>query len=141
MRILSIGTDRKLFEEGSAVRARQKAYAEKFGELDIIVFSKGGIPQIIKGGFLQILSTASATKLLYGWDAWRVARSMPKPDVVTAQDPFETGLISLFIAWRLKLPLHVQVHTDFLMKGFVNPSLRACSPASVASGVVAVVSL
>ncbi|MBI5469844.1 glycosyltransferase family 4 protein [Candidatus Kaiserbacteria bacterium] len=122
MRILSIGTDRKLFEEGSAVRMRQKAYAEKLGSLDIIVFSKGGGPQIIQGGSVQVLSTASATKLLYGWDAWRMAKTLPRSDVVTAQDPFETGLISLFIARMLGVPLHVQVHTDFLMKGFVNPS-------------------
>ena len=121
MRVLSIGTDRKLFEEGSAVRARQKSYAEKFGNLDIIVFSKGGLPQIIKDGSMQVLSTASSTKLLYGWDAFRIAKSLVRPDVVTSQDPFETGLISLLIARRLKVPLHVQVHTDFTCRGFVNP--------------------
>jgi glycosyltransferase involved in cell wall biosynthesis len=122
MRILSIGTDRKLFDETSAVRARQQAYAEKFGNLDIIVFTLRQSQGKQQDGVLTIVPTNSFLRLLYGWDALRIAKTLQKPDVVTAQDPFETGLISWFIARRLKVPLHVQVHTDFLSSGFVRGS-------------------
>ena len=40
MRVISIGTDRKLFEANSAVRQRQIEYGKMFDELHIIVFTK-----------------------------------------------------------------------------------------------------
>ena len=35
-----ISTDRKIFEEGSAVRVRQIEYAKEYEEVHIIVFAK-----------------------------------------------------------------------------------------------------
>ena len=124
MRVLSIGTDRKLFEEGSAALARQKLYADKLGQLDIIVFTKDGPLKITEVGSLHIIPTNSRLKLLYGFDAWRIARKLPRPDVVTVQDPFETGLIGFFIAHSLRVPLHVQVHTDFTSRAFARSSFQ-----------------
>lgn len=121
MRVLSIGTDRKLFEQGSLVRSRQEAYATNLGAIDIIVFSQKGYAQQTFGA-VSVYPTNSRSKLWYGFDAWRLSRKLPRPDIVTTQDPFETGLIALFIARRLKVPLHVQVHTDFTSKGFAHHS-------------------
>src|SRR4051812_20787336 len=101
MKVLSVGTDRKLFEEGSSVRERQIAYAEKLGEIETIVFTTAKY-EPYRFSTLSITPTNSASRLLYGFDAWRLAKRMIKPDVVTAQDPFETGLVALFIARRLK---------------------------------------
>lgn len=123
MRVLSIGTDRRLFEEGSAVRERQSAYAENLGELDIIVFTQGRTQQPQRFDTVTLNPTNSSSKLLYGLDAWRVARKLPKPDVITSQDPFETGLVALFIARLLKAPLHVQVHTDLTSREFSRHSI------------------
>ena len=113
MRILSIGTDRTLFEEGSRTRARHDAYAKEFGALDIVVFTSGN-KKSVQAGVLSVTPTNSVSRFLYGFDALRIARKLPKPDVVTVQDPFETGLTGWLIARRLNVPLHVQVHTDFL---------------------------
>src|SRR6185436_4473526 len=121
MRILSIGTDIKLFEEGSLVRERQVAYGSKLGTIDIIVFSLGNRDVVLLGN-VSVMPTNSHAKFLYGFDAWRIARKLSKPDVITAQDPFETGLIALFIARWLKVPLHVQVHTDFTSREFARHS-------------------
>src|SRR5262245_57568111 len=109
MKILSIGTDRKLFEEGSLVRERQAAYAERLGEINIIVFSLGR-REPVRFGEVSVTPTNSRSRLLYGFDAWRIARKLSRPDVVTSQDPFETGLCALFIARMFGTPLHVQVH-------------------------------
>src|SRR5262249_6816028 len=54
----------------------------------------------------------------------RIVKKLAKPDLVTTQDPFETGVIALIIARSLKVPLHVQVHTDFASREFANLSLR-----------------
>jgi glycosyltransferase involved in cell wall biosynthesis len=121
MRLLSIGTDRKLFEDGSLVRERQTAYAEKIGEIDTIVFTKKGF-EPFRFGTLSVTPTNSSSRWFYGMDAWKIAKRLPKSDAITTQDPFETGLVALFIAWRLKVPLHVQVHTDFTSKEFVRHS-------------------
>jgi len=121
MRLLSIGTDRKLFEEGSLVRERQTTYAEKLGAVNTIVFCKGEYTPF-HAGALSVTPTNSRSRLLYGFDTWRIARKLPKPDAVTTQDPFETGLIALFVAHRLKVPLHVQVHTDFTAREFAHHS-------------------
>jgi glycosyltransferase involved in cell wall biosynthesis len=118
MRVLSIGTDRKLFEDGSAVRERQTAYAEKIGDLDIIVFNRGSGLHSLRFDTVTLNPTNSRSRFMYGLDAWRVARKLPKPDIITSQDPFETGLASLFIARVFRVPLHIQVHTDFSSKAF-----------------------
>jgi glycosyltransferase involved in cell wall biosynthesis len=130
MRVLSIGTDRRLFEEKSASRARHEAYAKQFGALDSIVFTRGG-GESARSEALSITPTNSRSRFLYGLNAFLIARKLPKPDVITTQDPFETGLVALFIARWLRVPLHVQVHTDLASPAFVRHSVlnrlrRAC---------------
>lgn len=121
MRILSIGTDRKLFDEESATRTRHRIYAQKFDALDIVVFTRGN-EKSVHSDALSIIPTNSISKLFYGIDALLCARKLPKPDVVTVQDPFETGLIGLIIARTFGVPLHVQVHTDFTSREFARSS-------------------
>jgi glycosyltransferase involved in cell wall biosynthesis len=122
MRVLSVGTDRKLFEEGSTARARHEAYAQQLGTLDIIVFTRGN-ERPVRVGALSVTPTNSFSRLFYGLNAFSIARKLSRPDVITAQDPFETGLIAWFIARRLHVPLHVQVHTDFTSREFARASL------------------
>ena len=121
MRVLSIGTDRALFDDGSASRIRHEAYAKQFGSLDIIVFTSGNKTHV-RAGALSVTPTNSVSRCLYGFDALRIARKLPKPDVVTVQDPFETGLTGWLIARRLNVPLHVQIHTDFFSPEFAKLS-------------------
>lgn len=131
MRVLSIGTDRKLLEENSSTRARHEAYAKCLGALDIIVFTRSrDAKAAVYSGTLTVIPTNSHSRLLYGLDAFLIAKKVSKPDVVTAQDPFETGLVGLFIAWWLGVPLHVQVHTDFTspaFSSFLNRLRRVCA--------------
>lgn len=121
MRVLSIGTERKLFEKGSAARARHEAYARCLGALDIVVFNRGYV-DAASSGALSVIPTNSRSRFLYGLDAFFIARALPKPDAVTVQDPFETGLVALAVAWWLGAPLHVQVHTDFTSPEFARLS-------------------
>ena len=125
MNMLSIGTDRTILRPESPAAHRQIAYGTKFDELNIIICSlrrEALSPQTLSVG-VHAYPTASSSRWLYGLGALRIARRLPKPDVITAQDPFETGLIGLIISRFLKVPLHVQVHTDFLAPEFVHHSL------------------
>ncbi|OGG58825.1 hypothetical protein A2765_00390 [Candidatus Kaiserbacteria bacterium RIFCSPHIGHO2_01_FULL_56_24] len=124
MHILAIGTDRSLFQPQSASAQRQIAYGTRLGELSIIVFSLR--EQKLSAQTLAIgvhaYPTGSRSRLFYGWDTFRIVRRLPKPDVISVQDPFETGLIGLLVARWLRVPLHVQVHTDFLSPAFAELS-------------------
>jgi len=124
MRVLAIGSDRSIFDPGSASRARQEGYAKALGNLDIIVFSRPSdrLSPFEKGG-LRAYPTNALSKLLQVWYAVHIAKRIPKPDVITAQDPFEAGFIAWLIAGLQGVPLHIQVHTDFLSPEFAKLSI------------------
>ncbi len=116
---------RGILFSGTPAFKRQEAYAKRFGDLDIIGFSRREDgAQSIEVGSLRIHSTQSSSPLLYGLDALRIAKGLTRPDVVTAQDPFETGLVGWWIARKFKVPLHVQVHTDFLSPEYASSLLN-----------------
>jgi len=122
---------------GTPAFKRQEAYAKEFGDLDIIGFSRkadGAKP--VGERSLHVHPTGSSSPLLYGWGAIRIAKGLPHPDVVTVQDPFETGLVGWWIARKLKVPLHVQVHTDFLSPEYVKLSFLNRIRVHVASFVL-----
>lgn len=122
-----LGTDRALFETGSPVRSRLTKLGSLYTEgLDSIVLSTGhhGVthehelaPQV------HAYPTNSRSRLLYGWDAIRIAKKLARPDIISAQDPFETGLAAFFIARYFRVPFVVEIHTDFLSPDFARHSL------------------
>src|SRR3990167_1882574 len=126
MKILQIGADRSkrgiLFPDSPAFK-RQEAYAKRFGHLDIIGFSLKGEARPVDAASLRIYPTGSPAKWRFGFDALRIARGLERPDVVSVQDPFETGLVGWLIARRFKVPLHVQIHADFLSPAYAQLSL------------------
>src|SRR3989344_7218670 len=124
MKVLAIGSDRTVAEGGSHAQERMRRYADALGELHIIVFSlhrHGLAPAHI--GNLHIYPTNSFSRTLYLYDAARLARTLPRPDVVTAQDPFESGWAAARIARRIGVPLHLQLHTDPFAPAFKHRSL------------------
>lgn len=125
MKVLSIGTDRNLFEEGSAVSLRQIKYGKLVEKLDIIVFALRKLNLSPKRYPLNvaIYPTNSLNRFLYFIDAFRIAMSLNKPDLVTAQDPFESGLAAFFASRYFGIPLNLQLHTDFLSPYFSKESL------------------
>lgn len=125
MRVLAIGSDRYVCEKGSASAERQRAYGARLGALDSIIFSlrTHACMETQLSEHVHVYPTASRARVWYGIDAYHIARKLPKPDVVTAQDPFEAGLIALVIARIRGVPLHVQIHTDFLAPEFIRGSL------------------
>ncbi|MBI2476417.1 MAG: glycosyltransferase [Candidatus Taylorbacteria bacterium] len=146
MKVLSIGSDRKLFEEGSAVRARLVEYASLFDELHLIVFSRR--TQLTTDN-LQLTTncwvypTNSWSRWFYIFDAIRIGirivrsqKSKVNGWVVSAQDPFETGLVVYRLARRFRLPLHIQIHTDFLSPYFAPLSMLNRLRVFIASRVL-----
>jgi len=126
MRVLAISSDRSkrgvLYPDTPASR-RQEAYAAAFGDLDIIGFSQIGDASPYSREGLSVYPTNSSSRFFYGIDALRIAKTLSRPDVVSVQDPFEAGFVAWLIARRFRVPLHVQVHTDFLSPEYTKLSL------------------
>ena len=77
MKVISIGTDRKLFEKGSAVLARNIEYASKIDELHIVVFSLKKLRlEPFSIGNLHIYPTNSTYRFFYIFDAFRIGKQI-----------------------------------------------------------------
>src|SRR3989344_214865 len=128
MRVLQIGSDRSkrgiLYPDTPAAE-RQVAYAKELGNLDIIALSRKSdqaVPYEIET--LRVYPTDSPSILHYAPDAWHIFRNLSRPDVISVQDPFEVGLLGYLFSRIARVPLHVQVHTDFLAPAFGRHSLQ-----------------
>jgi len=127
MKILMISTDKKIFDESSAVRQRVLDYGTITDSLHIIVLNRK-----LKNGERRknfrisdkvfIYPTNSLNKFHYGSDAKKIAFRLDKIDLVTAQDPYETGWIAWRIAKGIKAKLELQVHTDIFNFYFIKHS-------------------
>jgi glycosyltransferase involved in cell wall biosynthesis len=119
MRVLVISTDRRLLEKGSAVFERHRKYAEQFDALDVLVLGGRGE---FSTGKLKLWGVGAGLSGFRGIAAFFRALQLARPDMITVQDPFENGLIALILSWWWHIPLHVQVHTDFLSNRFMRHS-------------------
>ncbi len=130
MKVISLGMGTKIFEQDSAVRQRMAGYGQIFDELHLIVFTPNleiySDQNIAPNVFLY--PTKSKIRIFYSLDfiriASRIIKRVGKKDfLVSTQDPFETGIVGLLIKFFYRLPLQVQIHTDFINKHFITHSL------------------
>lgn len=110
MRVLVLSTDWNAFNETSAVTKRLRMQARTVERMDVLVphgprqlVQISGNASVRGFGFGRVLGSLRTIAA-----GWRIKR----PDVVSAQDPFLTGLIAWIIAWMRGSKLHLQVHTD-----------------------------
>lgn len=125
MKVLMISTDRNILKEGSAVRDRMVGYGKDLEELNIIIFSSDSLnlknEQLCKNIF--VYPTNSKTKVSYISDSFKIASDILNSENVenwklTCQDPFETGLVGVFLKRKFRIPFEVQIHTDLHSKYF-----------------------
>ncbi len=127
-RVLTVSLDTSLVRNpgdpvlGDTV-ARHLAYARNLGSLDVVVKTgrrgpDGGViaERLDLSPGLVVHPTRSVNRYAFVADAIRIGIVVGRReqiDVVSAQDPFATGLAALAIARVLRRPLNVQVHFDF----------------------------
>lgn len=123
MRVLTIGSDPSVFIAESPARMRMHSYAVAIKELHILSSAPKDAKERQEGNLF--------VHPMYGGKLFRVfrfahrARALIKKydiQVVSAQDPFEHGLIALRAIRGTNAKLHVQVHTDFLSPWFIKSS-------------------
>ncbi|MEK7129195.1 MAG: glycosyltransferase family 4 protein [Patescibacteria group bacterium] len=149
MNVLMVSIDRKILEEGSAVRARMVEYGTICDELHIIIpthnlqFTRQNFAKQNLGGQathnqrIQISENVFAypavgsNRIFTLFQVYRLgirilATSYQLPatsSLVTSQDPFETGFVAWLVARKTKAKLQLQIHTDFLSPYFAKESI------------------
>lgn len=132
-----VGTETAVFSEGSPVRQRILAYTEAFAHTDIIVMCGPGFKKERVSERVTLYPTNSRSRFFRVFDAMRIGRALPRADIVSVQDPFETGYAGMKIARRMQARLHVQVHTDFLSPEYARGSLVNLVRRALARAVIA----
>ena len=125
LKVLMISTDRNIFVEGSEAHTRMLEYGTLVKELHIIIFAKHslGLKEMSMGENIFLYPTNSRSRMGYIQDAIKIVqRQKLGVDIVTTQDPFETGLAGYFVSKKIVAPLHLQIHTDFLDPYFTKHS-------------------
>lgn len=114
MKVLMISTDRNIFKEDSAVRARMIEYGKNYDELHIIIFSKKITSETKIAENVFVYPTNSLSKFFYILDAIRIGKKILRSGgfQLTCQDPFECGFVGWKLSRKLKIPLELQIHTD-----------------------------
>ncbi len=126
MNVLMLSTDARILEAGSDARERMQKYGTLFDELRIIV--KTDAKNANEMRMMRISENVFAYSVSYNPFLWyRTARRILRQGgewVITAQDPFEVGFGAWLLARRFRVPLQLQVHTDFLSPWFTRESWK-----------------
>lgn len=122
MNVLVLGTDKNAFISGSETEKRFKKYSELVSELNFIIKTSKNDGYGFKDfNNLKLHPTNNRLKFLFLLSFLAIGRRVLKNSedfLISSQDPFECGLMAYFLARRKKLPLHIQVHTDFMNEAF-----------------------
>lgn len=123
LRVLSIGTDATVFVAGTETRSRLQAYAFCFVELHVISYvsyTSQFQPEYIAPN-IWLYPVDSSIFFLRPLSAFRIGKRIIKErkiNILSVQDPAETGLAGWLLKLRYRLPLHIQVHADFFSPYF-----------------------
>ena len=121
MNILMISGDPRVFDEHSDVRGRMRAYAASVDSLAVVVPARKEV-SVVRDGSLTLVPAVGGRFSRFV-KAVSVARSLEKPDMITAQNVAEYGLVGWLVSLYFKVPLEVQVHTDMFSGAFARHSL------------------
>lgn len=116
--VLAISYGRNLFLSSNAERQRMLLCAQEVQSYHMVVFTsrRDGL-QVLKEGGLMLYPTNSRSRFLMPFDAYRLGKQIVNANsgewVVTAQDPFEAGLVGWLIARKNNIALNLQEHADY----------------------------
>lgn len=110
MKVVVFSTDRNILRPEEAAFKRQQAYAAHFDAYTVLIGSR-------RTHDLRAVELAPGS-LAMPWSLASAIASVRAADVISTQDPFETGFVALIFAFVFRKPLHVQVHTDVYKTSF-----------------------
>ncbi len=126
MKLLMISKDAKVFEEGSAVRARMIEYGKLFDELHIVALAKTKDASFEEKISPRVTLYSPHSNIFFFiflksfGIIWKILRKQKDNNEwwVSGQDPFETGVLASLAASHFKIKLQLQIHTDLFSPQF-----------------------
>jgi len=130
MKALFVSNDQTLLEPGSPARLRMRAYADAIGTLHVM--TRAARTESSEEGSLTVHGVAVGKLGLRAF-AKRACALIEREgiEVVSAQDPFEYGLIAHWATKGTTAKLHLQVHTDFLSPWFLRDGIMRAPRVSM----------
>lgn len=126
MHLITFGTDEHMLHEHSRQHARLRSYVPMTETYTALIFSKNMDFKILERDNLTLVQIPKKNLLSQLRKVYVFLKKNKKPNtIISAQDPFEVGLISYIFAKALGVPLHVQIHTAIQSKIAQTESLRA----------------
>lgn len=119
MKVITIGHDRDLFRPSSDSAKRQRMYGKEIGELHCVVFVPGAasapVQPLALSPEVTVYAASRRTRPGAVWRALVLVRALAntKDCVLSAQDPFEAGLVAYLVHLVTGVPFEVQEHGDF----------------------------
>ncbi|HYF05693.1 MAG TPA: glycosyltransferase family 4 protein [Patescibacteria group bacterium] len=112
--VISLGTDRLLWQPGSKIRRRLEVIAEPLGSYSVFVMSKAfKTKPMARVGKLKIRDFPVLSPFTFFSFLAFVARAKVRgPVILTAQDPFFCGFLVALAAHICHMPYELQLHTD-----------------------------
>jgi glycosyltransferase involved in cell wall biosynthesis len=127
MNIISLGSDRTLFNDKSNAATRLNMLGEVFDKTVIIVHTlvarDGYLQKKQLSRFVTVIPTNSRSKFFMLFDMFRIAKKILREAntdewVTTTQDPFFVGLLGVLLSRKYAIPFVVQLHTDIFSQFF-----------------------
>lgn len=106
MRVVAFSTDRRILTDEAPL---QRAYASRLDSYTVYVGSRSLSDHRSRSLGERAQAIGFSWRLFFRGAFWR---NVHRADVISAQDPFETGLFAMFCAFVFRKPLYVQIHTD-----------------------------
>ncbi|MDP3963091.1 MAG: glycosyltransferase family 4 protein [bacterium] len=116
MRILFLSHDKSILQDGSVSQRRMQEYGKFCDGLWVIVTTPKGFTEKRIGPNIRIIPTDSWNRFFYVCDMARIASRLVRQDridLVSSQDPFEFGVIGVWLKWWHGVRLQIQEHGDF----------------------------
>ncbi|MBU0546097.1 glycosyltransferase family 4 protein [Patescibacteria group bacterium] len=120
MRVLSIGSDNSIFKSDSTFRKRVFNYA-KLVDKYILVVPYHLEDKILLNGNIVVYGSGGHNKIIQLIKLYfKCCKAIEEnsPDVITAQDPFEFGLVGWILKKKYWVGLNIQEHGDFYSKTY-----------------------
>ncbi len=115
-----------MFDTNSSAGARIREYARLFEEYHMIIYARQGFKKEATPP-LFLYPTNSRFYFLRPFDAFRIGIKIIRErgiNLVSVQDPAETGVAGWLLKKALGTKLHIQIHADFFSPFFKKNSLK-----------------
>lgn len=127
MRLLTFSTDPRILAGAAPL---QEMYAEHFESYVVYVGSLHQKLPTKRDTTKRVKAKVFRIATVFSFEFWK---DVYHADVISVQDPFETGWVGLVCATIFRKPLYVQVHTDIFSRHFakahpLNRLRQRCAP-------------